>query len=195
MYDSMRNLAKIFDIPVVKALPGNVKNIQEFVDQTKQLEDVEGYVLRFDNGHMCKIKGLWYMRIHNTKELFLFEKNVWTLVLNNELDDAKPFMEAADITIVENFAIEMEQRILKKSKELNEFIARAKEKVSDKKSFALDIVPSLTSVEKRLAFKLWEGHDANILLRDFLSKHSSTQKGVDEVRGIVDNLDWNDFRL
>jgi len=193
-YEAMFDYGTQYDVPVVKALPGNASNIQEFLDQTKDLEDAEGYVLRFDNGHMCKIKGLWYMRIHNTKELFLFEKNVWTLVLNDELDDAKPFMDVNDIPMIESFATEMEQRILKKSKELEDFISKAKEKVFDKKSFALEIVPYLSSMEKRLAFKLWEGHNARDLLQDFLLKHSSTQRGVDDVREIVGDLNWNDFR-
>lgn len=192
-YEKLVEYGSQHDIPVVKALDGNAANIQQFLDQTKEIEDAEGFVIRFDNGHMCKVKGLWYMRIHNTKELFLFEKNVWALVLNNELDDAKPFMSDEDKSLIDTFAHEMEHRILQKSFKMEEFIRSAKEKTSDKKTFAIEIVPTLSPIEKRMAFRLWDGHDPKDVVREFLSKNTGTQKDIDGIRDFLDGLDWKDF--
>ena len=192
-YEKMIEYGHKFGVPIVKALPGSVRNIQQFMDETKELEDAEGYVIRFDTGHMLKVKGLWYCRIHNTKELFLFEKNVWFLILNNELDDAKPFMSDEDKTLVEDFANELEQRILKKSLQMEKFIIEAKEKAKDKKTFALEIVPTLSKFEKSMAFKLWDGNDTKTIVREFLLKNSNNQKGIDDIRDFVDGLNWQDY--
>jgi RNA ligase len=194
MTNTISNIAKNFDIAFVKQFSKSLDNPTEFIKQTyDELEDEEGYVVSFNNGHRIKIKSKWYMRIHNTKELFFFEKNVWFLILNNELDDAKPFMNDEDKALVEDFANEMEQRVLKKALMMAEFIQSAKEKVHDKKTFALEIVPTLHNIEKRLAFKLWDGVDPKLLVRDFLAKHSNSQKNVDEMRGFLDGLNWKDF--
>lgn len=193
-YPKLVELAQYFDVPVVRALPGTVQNAQQFLDQTSDLERTEGFVVRFDSGHMCKVKGRWYLRIHNTKEIFVFEKNVWNLILQDSMDDAKPFMDDKDRALIEKFAGEFEHRICRKAAALAEFVSRAKELLgNDKRRYAIEMASQVSKLERGLSFKIWDGHDPIITIRDFLAKNVSTQNAVDAVRDLVDGLSWRDF--
>lgn len=193
-YDYMAKCALKFNVPVVRALPGAVQNITEFVETTKAIEDAEGYVVRFNTGHMCKIKADWYCRIHNTKELFFYEKNVWHLVLSGELDDAKPFMGDSEKALVEEFAHELDSRLTKKAHELAQFVLRNQWK--DKKTFALEVVPQLPKFEKSIAFRLYDQYpnaNAREMLRKTLLENCRAQGSVDAIRFLVGGLSWSDF--
>ena len=66
-YAVMKSYASAWNIPVVKAVDGlAVQNIELFVKQVREWDDGEGVVLRFDNGHMCKVKSADYvLRFYN----------------------------------------------------------------------------------------------------------------------------------
>ena len=49
--------SKCDGLEVVKALSGSVESIQHFMKEAHDLEGAEGYVIRFDDGHMVKLKG------------------------------------------------------------------------------------------------------------------------------------------
>jgi RNA ligase len=68
-YFNMLDLAEHWNIPVVQAVDGlAVQNIELFVKQIREWEDSEGVVLRFDTGHMVKIKSDQYVLRHKTKD-------------------------------------------------------------------------------------------------------------------------------
>ena len=63
-YDSMVEYGKAYGIPVVKAYAGTAANMQELIDKTGPLVGCEGFVVRFDNGMMLKVKAEDYLRKH-----------------------------------------------------------------------------------------------------------------------------------
>lgn len=67
-YAKLVEIGNAYGIPVVRALEGGVGNVDEFVARTKALRNEEGYIIRFDNGHMLKVKADEYCRIHGTKD-------------------------------------------------------------------------------------------------------------------------------
>ena len=58
--------------------------------------DMEGIVVRFQDGHLLKIKSEWYLTLHKAKESIAHEKNVWKAVLESRADDLRPILPDHD---------------------------------------------------------------------------------------------------
>jgi predicted Rdx family selenoprotein len=87
----MLKYATAWNIPVVKAVNGlAVQNINLFVKQVREWDDGEGIVLRFDTGHMVKIKCDDYVLRHKSKDSISQEKNVLQTILEDAVDDLCP---------------------------------------------------------------------------------------------------------
>jgi RNA ligase len=103
-YFNMLDLAEHWNIPVVQAVDGlAVQNIELFVKQIREWEDSEGVVLRFDTGHMVKIKSDQYVLRHKTKDAINQEKNVISIILNDDVDDLIPLLTPEDATRIQEF--------------------------------------------------------------------------------------------
>ena len=103
-YQSMLNYDTAWNIPVVKALAGlAVQNINLFVKQVREWDDGEGVVLRFDSGHMVKIKADDYVLRHKSKEQINQEKNVLQVILDDSVDDVVPLLTPDDATRLKAF--------------------------------------------------------------------------------------------
>lgn len=86
--------------------PGSVVNepeiingdysVSDIVNKCQTLENEEGYVLTFNDGHMVKFKGDWYLQIHKNKEMVNSLRLIINLVYNNRLDDAISVLPATD---------------------------------------------------------------------------------------------------
>jgi T4 RnlA family RNA ligase len=190
-YPDMVELGERFGIPVVRALEGTAENIQQFLDETADIEDAEGFVIRFETGHAVKVKGLWYSRLHNTKDILSLEKNVWSLLLHDMMDDAKAFMDDKDRANVDDFSFEFLRRLQKTALTLQTLVNP--HKTLDRKTFAVSIVPTLPPYAKSMAFRLWDGHDPILVLKEFLLGHIGTQNRINEIRFLLDDLNWRDF--
>jgi RNA ligase len=103
-YFNMLDLAEHWNIPVVQAVDGLVvQNIELFVKQIREWEDSEGVVLRFNTGHMVKIKSDQYVLRHKTKDSINQEKNVISIILNDDVDDLIPLLTPEDATRIQEF--------------------------------------------------------------------------------------------
>lgn len=196
-YERLLAYGAQYSIPVVRALPGAVESITAFMAQVHDLEGAEGYVIRFTDGHMVKVKGLWYLRIHKTKALLEWEKDVWGLILHDKLDDAKAFMDGQDRARVEAFAQAFETALYQTVDRLRWMVIAARDRLGDsKKRFAIEVVnvPSVPVQERGLLFKIWDGDDPGQVVRDYLKSHSNTQTKVNELRPLVGGVNWYDFR-
>ena len=94
------------DIPIVRAFEMHKEmDMKAFLEYVRDLEDLEGFVVRFDDGHMLKLKCAWYLQIHKAKEAILQDRNIVELILEDKLDDVKahlPPMDAASLTRFES---------------------------------------------------------------------------------------------
>lgn len=88
-YDEMVNFRE-YGIEVIHKIDD--KRIADLIEDAKTVEQIEGWVVRFDSGHMIKIKADWYLSLHGVVTEIRFEKDVLELILNKRLDDAKPFL-------------------------------------------------------------------------------------------------------
>lgn len=101
-YDDMVAIAKEFDIPVVRKLRDRINNLAEFLDFVRNATNIEGFVIRFKND-MFKVKCMWYLRIHKMLDNLKFEKDVLRFVINNQIDDLKPFVSPENSARLQKF--------------------------------------------------------------------------------------------
>lgn len=196
-YERLLAYGTHYGLPVVRALPGSVESLTAFMAEVHDLEGAEGYVIRFADGHMVKVKGWWYLQIHKTKALLRWEKDVWDLLLHHKLDDAKAFMDRQDRACVEAFAQAFETAVQQTAERLRWVVLAARDNLGDsKKRFALEAVnvPSVPGPERTLLFQIWDGADPAQAVRAYLKAHTTTQTKVDAARLLVGGVNWYDVR-
>lgn len=161
------------------------------IDIIRKKENIEGYVLRFRNGHMLKIKCDEYCKIHKSKDKLRFEKDVIDLIVSEKLDDVKPFLSEADLKRVTDFETDFHVGV-------NEFIKLVKDKFyfgktlagEDKKKFAVEFALGQDTLIKGLLFQLWDGKDARSMVMTMIKQNLGSQTTVNGIRKIF-NANWN----
>lgn len=175
--ESMKMIANQYHIPVVQEMKNPV-------DTISSMKDIEGVVVRFENGHMIKIKSEWYVAIHKAKENLLFEKNVIKLILEDKLDDILPNLPDSDVQRIleykETLLNNIDRNVMLCEIALNESVGY------DKKHFAVNIAPKLHPWLRVACFAAWNDHSR---LRDLMIinilKKTGSQTDVDSIRDII----------
>jgi RNA ligase len=126
----------------------------------------EGYILRFESGHMVKVKNDWYVRVHKTLDDVRSDRAIVALGLNEELDDVLPLIPEEDRDrVTEVFDVFM-WKLIDKHVEIANITKIVDEQYRleggayDKKRLALEFVPSLN--DKKLGqfvFAFADGKD------------------------------------
>lgn len=149
------NLISQYNIPVVRAFEPQT-DMKAFLEYVRDLEDLEGFVVRFDDGHMLKLKCHWYLQIHKAKEAILQDRNIVELILDDKLDDVKahlPPMDAASLTRFEsrfNLAVADATYVL-----ANELQWIRNDNI-DRKTFAIEHAGKYDQYMRALIFKNFE---------------------------------------
>ena len=102
-YNNMKYVADFFLIPVVKQFSYTGDNFNDIVNYVKNMQEGEGIVIRFDDGHMVKIKADLYVTLHRTKSLIENERDVMELVLDEKVDDLYPLLSQKDGNKLRNY--------------------------------------------------------------------------------------------
>lgn len=174
----LRAMGDQFGIPVVSAYD------KFSLDNLKDEIDIEGVVVRFDTGHMVKIKTDWYCAIHRAKENILFEKNVLRFILEDKLDDIIPHLPDEDRTRIETYRDEVLKNIDKASKDIEAIFERLG--TMSRKDFALSYKKSAGNFVSSIIFSCW---DRRGMVREevikLVLKNTGTQEKVDSVRPII----------
>lgn len=93
----MSVVAEQYGVPLVEYNDFNGWDSFDHMFQSFSNEvDCEGYVIRFNDGHMVKLKTTQYVTLHKAKDSILREHNVATLVLDGKVDDILPHLLQTD---------------------------------------------------------------------------------------------------
>lgn len=190
-YEAVRHLAEGYGIPFVRAY-NNVTDAAAFLAQARDLRDAEGYVVRWADGSMVKVKADEYCRMHKAKDGLSFEKDVLALVLNNGVDDVLPLLGPDDRAALEEYASKLCGTIDSLCSTLNDVVATSKARLGgDRKRFALEVVNTLHRPLRHVAYHVWEGKDARGELTRHMLKHTNSRAAVDELRCILGPVKWD----
>jgi hypothetical protein len=153
----------------------------------------EGYVVRFDNGHAVKIKCDWYVRLHGAIESLVYEKDVLSLIIHDNIDDVIPVLMDGD----RDHLIDYQHSLYNAFDELTDLLEH---QVSDMKALSggdnkkyAELVKSndnLIGYMKGMAFRMNSGHPVVELIREYIIRATYTASKVEEMRKIIKVKPW-----
>jgi RNA ligase len=192
-YDAMKNYASARDIPVVKAVDGlAVQNIDLFVKQVREWDDGEGIVLRFDNGHMVKVKADEYVLRHKSKDQISQEKNVLQVILDDSVDDVVPLLTPDDANRLKEFQGVFWASVVDLCIDMDHLFQIGTKKYPDKKDFAVEYVQKeIPPMYAPIMYAMKGGKGSRSTIVDMINKSLSTQTKIDQNRWLFGELKWN----
>jgi RNA ligase len=188
-----------YNLDVVKSIPNTFYTIDHLVETTRELKGEEGFIVRFDNGHMFKIKADEYVKIHKAKDNILFEKNVISLILDEKLDDVVSFLPEEDAKRLTDFADQfwsgLNQTLGVHRNFHRTFYDLTK---GDRKTFAIEYAQGMNMPDHIKSYNFarwgkteWSNEDDLEFFKDKIRKRLGTQSGVDEVRHLWGGVKYN----
>lgn len=175
----------------VKMWGHSVGELDKFLAHACGLEDKEGYVVRFTNGFMVKVKADAYVLRHKARDSLLLEKNVLRMVLENATDDVLPLLALADADRLKGYAWDVRFQMGTTACALADHVAYGKTlSWGDRKTFATKFAPRLSPLMKGMAFRVLDGAEPHEVVRDCILRHCGSSTGVDTVRDLIGGARW-----
>ena len=151
-HELMEAHAESYRIPVVRTFEPQT-DMKAFVEYVRDLEDLEGFVVRFSDGHMLKLKCHWYLQIHKAKEAILQDRNIVELILDEKLDDVKAHLPQEDRDRLSQFEDNFNRAVLIKSAGIMQMMYQLRDSGIDRKAFALGQAQTVDSYIRPIVFK------------------------------------------
>ena len=190
-YKVMKQYASAWGIPVVKVVNGlSVQNIELFVKQVREWDDGEGVVVRFNSGHMVKIKSSDYVLRHKSKDAITQEKNVISVILNDAVDDLVPLLTPEDAERVKSFQNAFWLAVEDVGTSIYD-VYKEIDKGQDQKEFATFDVPCAPKHYQSFMYRLRKSVPIRNLLVEQIGKSLSSQSKIDNIRWMFGDLNWN----
>lgn len=191
-YDVMKQYASTWGIPVVKAIAGDETDITKVVDHIRKWDDGEGVVIRFDNGHMVKIKADDYVLRHKSKDAINQEKNVLQTILDDAVDDLIPLLTPEDAERVKAFQGAFWASVTDLCIDMDHLFNMGNKKYPDKKDFAVEYVQKETlPIYAPIMYGMKNGKGSKQIIVDMIHKSLTTQTKIDQNRWLFGDLSWN----
>ena len=196
-YNELVNIGEIYGIEVVKQYEGSVANMQQLHETVKGMSGIEGFVIRFADGHMVKMKCDEYCMYHKAKDDFIREKNIISMIVNNQVDDFLPLLQKEDRQKLLEFCQNFNDEINKSVSDIIEMFMNIKASKMTRKEFALSEMGQ--SKFRSFIFKFFDDPvvGLSVLLKKEIYKTIGQSCGsaskVDAVRGLWGNLHWSEY--
>ena len=188
-YDQLRAVGEEYGVPVVGALPGTMENMQALIDHTRGLENLEGYVVRWADGHMTKIKADHYVLLHRTKDQIRLEKNVVELIVNERSDDLKPMLDAVDLANFNRFESLFWTGVAQVCSDL-ESVYHQGDQYQNRRDFAVEFVQKQPPHLRPLLYELRNGRAIRETVVNSITSSLGTQSRIDAARWLWGGHRW-----
>lgn len=183
-YKTLKYIGQQQKIPVVKALEVSLLREGNLLETIAEWEDTEGIVIRFDNGHMLKVKCEWYVLRHRSKDMITREYVVIDMLVNSGADDISSFLSPEDKKKMDAFAQQFHANLMNNAGDLTEMFEAAKSSVdNNRKRFALEIVPEWSRAYHPVLWQMFDGADALTAMKNMIKKNLKASR-IDNVRDL-----------
>ena len=192
-YTTMRVNALHWNIPLVNFVYSSSQRMSdEYMKDLETSSDTEGIVIRFNNGHMLKIKTLWYVAIHRAKDNLLHEKRVVELILEDKVDDVLGFLDPEDRDRLDSYRTSFVNGLDASIKLLRDHYY-PKAKSMSRKDFALGLGKEIPWSYTSIIFNCWDKSKDEIEteIMNTLRKSLTSQAKIDNTRHLWGNAVWN----
>ena len=191
-YESMKRSASHLNIPCVKAYSKGVPTSEDLITHIRKWDDGEGVVIRFDGGHMVKIKADEYILRHRSKEQINSEKNIIQVILSDAVDDMIPLLTEDDATRLRKFQSEFWCAVDEVAQDLTTIFEGGDRVYPDKKEFAVEFVNRmLLPMHRPFMFGMKQGKECKQLLIDSIEKSLTSQTKLNDSRWMFGGISWN----
>ena len=191
-YETLVGWGSYYNIPVVKAIAGDDTDITKVVDHIRKWDDGEGVVIRFDDGHMAKVKADEYILRHRSKEQINSEKNIIQVILSDAVDDMIPLLTEDDATRLRKFQSDFWSAVDEVAQDLTTIFKGGDMMYPDKKEFAVQFVNRmLLPIHRPFMFGMKQGKECKQLLIDSIEKSLSSQTKLNDSRWMFGGISWN----
>ena len=175
-----------YDVPVV-GTHGTVEDVMAFWNATRAMEEGEGFVIAFEDGHRLKIKTEAYALRHKALSGLAHEKNVLAWVAKGAVDDVLPLLapEAADI--VRAYQSQVLGRAQALAAEVEAFVAANAD--ADRRAFAGRVQTDLAPELRPVAFKALDGVPPMQMILSVLERAAGSENKVEAIRPLF-HMTW-----
>ena len=142
-----------YGIPVVDSMRVEVP-LDKLVEVVRSFEDVEGIVIRFNDGHMVKVKADWYVSLHRAKSLPDNQRDVITLILDEKVDDLYPLLPVEDQARLALFQAAVNEDIHRFTTAVHETLFLIRSSNIERKDFAVNT--HVSHAVRSAVFHLWD---------------------------------------
>ena len=174
-----------FEIPVVGVLKSSDGSMADFVKYVHDLEDLEGYVVRFQSGHMVKLKCHWYIQIHKAKEAILQDRNIVQIILEEKLDDIKANVTQEERDRLAVFETEINKAIIEIADVVYAYLMSMQKRGIDRKEFAINHTGDVHKMLLPVVFRNFdEPTEQGVMhsIRELVRNHLGKNVKYDELR-------------
>lgn len=189
----LRGLAEAWDLDLVREYPGTTSSMEHLLAETRDLQGQEGWIIRFEDGHMLKLKGSEYVTIHKAKDRILRENGVIEMLLDEKVDDVKSFLPEADRHALECYEREFWHGVQDTAARWQMAYVDAKSLFgADRKAFAMEWAPKFDQYLRAAIFKAWDNPDFDFraAVVDAVRKNLGTQNKVNNARHLWGGAKW-----
>lgn len=157
-------------------------SIDEYVERARAQIGREGDIIRFNDGHMLKIKNDHYVKIHKVKDQIRSPRHVFDLMIKNQTDDVISHLDQKDFEKLRKFEVDFWAAFKKKAESIEDMIADAVARTQgDRKRIALEIVPELKDKTlSQFIFGSVTGKRVDDMLMAYVQKHAVADARWDE---------------
>lgn len=181
-FNVMEDIAKKYNIPCVKT--HSISDLENVMKHLSSSEGEEGVVLRFEDGHMIKVKSLWYIRLHKAKDAISSEKNIVELILNNSLDDLKSILMDEDVKKITTYEEKFSRAMVSYCKDIDDILVYIRKNNISRKEYALGF--NYSGKIKSVVFKFFDVdytyYDLVKYVSDMILKHCTSNKKFEEFK-------------
>lgn len=152
-------------------------NIGDYIARQREKEGREGDIIRFADGHMLKVKNDWYVRIHKTIDRILFDRNIISLVLNEEVDDVIPMLPKVQANRVRDFEIRFAKQLHQLVEGYERYWNSVQASCADRKQYAQEWMPTIAKNDPfapQYVFGRYEGRDGRTIILRHIEKQLFT---------------------
>lgn len=186
-YDQLPGHAAALQVPLVEA-SGTVGHWERFVERAVAETEGEGYVIRFADGHMLKIKNAIYARVHKFKANLAREKDAAEIVISGALDDMLPHLTTVERALLENYRDRVFARLTEHATLLDSAVSRARSEIATddprerQKIFWLSHAAPLGAPLSAYATDVWTGRRASFAaISEGVLKNTSTHSRFETI--------------
>lgn len=181
-WDRLTRLSDEHGVALVQAHEP-ISDIADFTSQARALEDAEGYVVAFDNGHRIKLKADAYVLRHKALDGLRYEKNVLAWIVNGAIDDVSALLNPEDRDLLLAYASAVETSIARHVADLKAF--HDAHKGLSRKDYAQKAQRDLDKRLTRVAFALLDGRCARAEMIKILAWASHSENRPPTIRDLL----------